>query len=40
MEMLVFKNVSYDQEGWYTCVAANTLGHTAASAFLKVVECE
>ncbi|KAK9751787.1 Immunoglobulin I-set domain [Popillia japonica] len=38
MEMLVFKNVSYDQEGWYTCVAANTLGHTAASAFLKVVE--
>ncbi|KRT85284.1 Immunoglobulin [Oryctes borbonicus] len=38
MEILVFKNVTYEQEGWYTCVAANSLGHTAASAYLKVVE--
>lgn len=37
-ERLQLDNVTYEDEGWYTCVAANSLGSTSASAYLKVVE--
>jgi fibroblast growth factor receptor 2 len=29
--------VTYDDAGWYTCVAANSLGSAAESAYLDVV---
>lgn len=32
------KNVTHKDEGWYTCVAANSLGTTTASAYLRVVD--
>lgn len=35
--ILELNNVSYSQEGWYTCVAANSLGTTNASLYLHVV---
>lgn len=31
-------NVTYEDEGWYTCLASNTLGHSYASAYLRVVD--
>ncbi|XP_073838880.1 breathless [Musca autumnalis] len=36
--ILSFGNVTHDDEGWYSCVAASSLGHTVASAYLKVVD--
>uniref|UniRef100_A0A2S2Q3V2 receptor protein-tyrosine kinase n=1 Tax=Sipha flava TaxID=143950 RepID=A0A2S2Q3V2_9HEMI len=36
-EVLQLFNVTYLDEGWYTCVAANNLGMSYASAYLKVV---
>lgn len=30
--------MTYADEGWYTCVAANSLGSSSASAYLHVVE--
>ncbi|XP_068917426.1 fibroblast growth factor receptor homolog 1-like isoform X9 [Tenebrio molitor] len=32
------RNVTYQDEGWYACIAANSLGRTAAKAYLKVVD--
>lgn len=32
------ENVTHADEGWYTCVAANSLGTTAAKAYLHVVD--
>lgn len=37
-EELILKNVTHSDEGWYTCIAANSLGTTAAKAYLKVVD--
>lgn len=37
-EVLQLKNVSYDDEGWYTCIAANSLGQTAVKAYLRVTD--
>ncbi|XP_043269981.1 fibroblast growth factor receptor homolog 1-like isoform X2 [Venturia canescens] len=37
-EVLTLYNVTEKDEGWYTCVAANTLGETFSSAYLAVVE--
>ncbi|XP_062558666.1 fibroblast growth factor receptor homolog 1-like isoform X2 [Armigeres subalbatus] len=37
-EVLTLENVSYADEGWYTCVAANTLGASYESAYLRVVD--
>ncbi|KAF2883030.1 hypothetical protein ILUMI_23168 [Ignelater luminosus] len=37
-EILELHNVTYESEGWYTCVAANSLGVTSASAYLRVVD--
>ncbi|XP_070490745.1 fibroblast growth factor receptor homolog 1-like isoform X2 [Chironomus tepperi] len=37
-ETLRLENVTYADEGWYTCIAANSLGSTHASAYLQVVE--
>jgi fibroblast growth factor receptor 2 len=37
-ERLQLDNVTYADEGWYTCVAANSLGSTSATAYLNVVE--
>ncbi|XP_037920343.1 fibroblast growth factor receptor homolog 1-like isoform X1 [Hermetia illucens] len=31
-------NVTYEDEGWYTCVAANSLGASTASAYLHVTD--
>ena len=36
--ILKFNKVSLEDEGWYTCVAANTMGQSAASAYLKVLD--
>ncbi|XP_065215783.1 fibroblast growth factor receptor homolog 1-like isoform X2 [Planococcus citri] len=35
---LELSNVTYEDAGWYTCVAANNLGATYASAYLNVVD--
>lgn len=37
-EILEIQNVTHKDEGWYTCIAANSLGHTLSSAYLKVVD--
>lgn len=37
-EILIIQNVTYDDEGWYTCIAGNSLGTTYASAYLRVVD--
>jgi len=34
----VLSNVSYEDEGWYTCIAGNSLGLAYASAYLHVVD--
>lgn len=34
----MLENVTYADEGWYTCIAANSLGHTVGSAYLRVVD--
>lgn len=37
-EKLDLNDVTYEDEGWYTCVAGNNLGYTYSSAYLKVVD--
>ena len=37
-EVLTLHNVTEKDEGWYTCIAQNTLGETFSSAYLAVVE--
>ncbi|KAF2903674.1 hypothetical protein ILUMI_02497 [Ignelater luminosus] len=37
-EILELSSVTRENEGWYSCVAANTLGITSASAYLKIVD--
>ncbi|XP_018365757.1 PREDICTED: fibroblast growth factor receptor homolog 1-like isoform X2 [Trachymyrmex cornetzi] len=37
-EELKLYNVTEKDEGWYTCIAQNTLGETFSSAYLRVVE--
>ena len=37
-ELLRIENVTYENEGWYTCFASNSLGTTAESAYLHVVD--
>uniref|UniRef100_A0A336M7H5 CSON012956 protein n=1 Tax=Culicoides sonorensis TaxID=179676 RepID=A0A336M7H5_CULSO len=37
-EILKLDNITYEDEGWYSCVAKNTLGETFASAYLSVVD--
>jgi len=32
----IIKDVSYSDEGFYSCVAGNTLGETVSSAFLQI----
>lgn len=32
----IIKDVSYEDEGFYSCVAGNTLGETVSSAFLEI----
>lgn len=36
--ILRLKNVTHADEGWYTCVAANTLGEAVKSGYLHVVD--
>lgn len=36
--MLTLYNVTHEDEGWYTCVAANTLGSSLEKAYLRVVD--
>lgn len=38
-EQLTIYNVTKEDEGWYVCVALNTLGNTTAKGFLTVLEC-
>lgn len=35
---LKLQNVTHDDEGWYTCVASNSLGHSNSSVYLRVVD--
>ncbi|XP_073959713.1 fibroblast growth factor receptor homolog 1-like isoform X2 [Choristoneura fumiferana] len=37
-EMLTIFNVTKEDEGWYVCVAMNTLGKTTAKGYLTVLE--
>ncbi|CAB3233746.1 unnamed protein product [Arctia plantaginis] len=37
-EQLTIYNVTKEDEGWYVCVALNTLGNTTAKGFLTVLE--
>ncbi|EFA11574.2 fibroblast growth factor receptor homolog 1 isoform X2 [Tribolium castaneum] len=37
-EVYEIKNVTYQDEGWYVCIAANSLGQTASKGYLKVVD--
>ncbi|XP_038122528.1 fibroblast growth factor receptor homolog 1 isoform X1 [Culex quinquefasciatus] len=37
-EVLTLYNVTHEDEGWYTCVAANTLGSSLEKAYLRVVD--
>ncbi|CAI9738965.1 fibroblast growth factor receptor 2-like isoform X1 [Octopus vulgaris] len=37
-EVLYLPNVTYEDSGWYTCVASNSIGVTYQSAWLAVVE--
>ncbi|XP_037030854.1 fibroblast growth factor receptor homolog 1 isoform X5 [Bradysia coprophila] len=37
-DKLKLENVTHADEGWYTCVASNSLGTTAAKAYLHVVD--
>ncbi|XP_063929175.1 fibroblast growth factor receptor 3-like isoform X3 [Zophobas morio] len=37
-EVYEVKNVTYQDEGWYACIAANSLGQTASRGYLKVVD--
>jgi len=39
-EELKLYNVTEKDEGWYTCIAQNTLGETFSSAYLRVVKSE
>lgn len=39
-ERFTIQNVTYDDAGWYTCVAANYFGVTCASAYLTVSDGE
>lgn len=39
-DVLKLYNVTEKDEGWYTCIAQNTLGETFSSAYLRVVESE
>ena len=33
---LFFQSVSYPDEGFYSCIAGNTLGETVSSAYLEI----
>lgn len=37
-EVLTLENVTHADEGWYTCIAANSLGATNESAYLQVLD--
>uniref|UniRef100_A0AAG5CXG3 receptor protein-tyrosine kinase n=1 Tax=Anopheles atroparvus TaxID=41427 RepID=A0AAG5CXG3_ANOAO len=37
-EVLTLENVTHADEGWYSCIAANGLGATFESAYLRVVD--
>ncbi|KAK6635683.1 hypothetical protein RUM44_000937 [Polyplax serrata] len=39
-DILEIHNVTHEHEGWYTCIAGNSLGMTFASAYLRVVDKE
>ncbi|XP_058060783.1 fibroblast growth factor receptor homolog 1-like [Anopheles bellator] len=37
-EVLTLENITHADEGWYTCVAANSLGASWESAYLRVLD--
>jgi Immunoglobulin I-set domain len=37
-DILKLSNVTIEDEGWYTCMAANSLGLSMASGYLQVLE--
>ncbi|XP_060515844.1 fibroblast growth factor receptor homolog 1-like isoform X2 [Cylas formicarius] len=39
-EIYEITNVSHDDEGWYACLAANSLGRTISTAYLHVIDEE
>ena len=36
MELFILQDISYPDEGFYSCVAGNTLGETVSSAYLEI----
>lgn len=39
-EQLTIYNVTKEDEGWYVCVALNSLGNTTAKGYLTVLDCK
>ncbi|XP_045481773.1 fibroblast growth factor receptor homolog 1-like isoform X3 [Harmonia axyridis] len=37
-DVLILPNITYKDEGWYACVAANSLGSTSSLGYLHVIE--
>lgn len=37
-EILELVNVTHEDEGWYACLASNSLGNTMSKAYLQVVD--
>ncbi|XP_044765231.1 fibroblast growth factor receptor homolog 1-like isoform X2 [Coccinella septempunctata] len=37
-DVLILPNITFEDEGWYACVAANSLGSTSSLGYLHVIE--
>jgi len=37
-DSLEIANVTYDDDGWYTCLAGNNIGWSQGMAYLRVVD--
>lgn len=39
-QFLIMHNVTFEDAGWYGCMASNTLGNSTQNAYLNVLPCE